>query len=358
LALNKADLYFNCLSSGLKIDLTNIDADLNDEANRKKIEEIRSTGYLKNEDIEFLTKDVFSFSSLYDFQRDAIKKILINKESLIVSMPTGCGKSLVYQFSALMQEGLTLVITPFISLMLDQLGKLPRLLPGACLNSMLTVEKKLKILELAKKNQIKILYMTPEMFETDVLEVILSESFPKVSMICIDEIHCISEFSHSYRIAFLKIGRSIKLNFKNSIVIGLTATANKRVLNDLCSSLNIKYIIGESLRPAKKQKIRAMLINEQAKFAELKKILENYPFCSFRSILIFVSFKYTAQRLYYQLTNNGISSCYYYNPDLEESKRMDIHQSFMNNKIRVLIATASFSMGLDKSDIQGVNFMK
>jgi len=174
--------------------------------------------------------------------------LLEKKQNALVVLATGGGKSLVYQYMSMFVPGLILVITPLISLMTDQLQKLPSFIPGAAVNSQQNFDMKRNVMQAVKDKRIKVLFISPERF--------FIEDFTKfnreIAMVCVDEIHCASEWSHNFRPCYLKINDMIKdklgLNSvetqeggpakkgrKNQcVVLGLTATATKATQRSIC----------------------------------------------------------------------------------------------------------------------------
>ncbi len=151
-------------------------------------------------------KERFSHDSFKPGQLEAIKLLLEKQENTLVVLATGGGKSLVYQFTSLFLDGLILVVTPLISLMTDQLGKLPDFIPGASLNSQQPYSLKKQIIETIQDKHIKVLFISPEKFFIEDF----SKYGRKVAMVCVDEIHCSSEWSHNFRPAYLKLHDMIK----------------------------------------------------------------------------------------------------------------------------------------------------
>lgn len=153
-------------------------------------------------------------------------------------LATGAGKSLCYQYVTQFLPGLVLVVTPLIALMTDQLQKLPDFIPGAALNSQQSFATKQAVIRAVTEKKIKVLFITPErLFMED-----LSKFDRKISMVCVDEIHCSSEWSHNFRPAYLVLHEMIKEKLGDETrVIGLTATATKAAQHQICSIFDVKY---------------------------------------------------------------------------------------------------------------------
>ena len=169
-------------------------------------------------------KEKFGHTEFREGQMTAIKIILEKKQNALVVLATGGGKSLCYQFVTQFLPGLILVVTPLISLMTDQLQKLPDFIPGAAMNSQQSFATKKSVLKAVQDKKIKVLFITPErLFMED-----LSKFGRKISMVCVDEIHCASEWSHNFRPAYLVLHEMIKEKLGDETrVIGLTATATR-----------------------------------------------------------------------------------------------------------------------------------
>ena len=194
---------------------------------------------LPKDDEEYtqILRDRFGHEEFKEGQLEAIKILLEEKQNALVVLATGGGKSLVYQYVSMFLPGLVLIVTPLISLMTDQLAKLPDFLPGAALNSQQSYQIKKQILQAIVDKKIKILLISPERF--------FIEDFSRfarpVSMVCVDEIHCSSEWSHNFRPSYLKIHDMIREKVgKDSVILGLTATATKATQKSICHTFDIK----------------------------------------------------------------------------------------------------------------------
>lgn len=184
-------------------------------------------------------KEYFGFEMFFEGQLEAIKGIIERKESVLTILSTGGGKSLIYQYCSLFMRGLVIVITPLISLMTDQLNKLPMCISGACFNSYQNFVHKKKVIEALTNNKISVLFMSPERLVVEDL----SRYKQEVSMVCIDEIHCSSEWSHNFRPSYLKLGDIIPNRFNCDIILGLTATATRDTEKALAKEFNIQNVI-------------------------------------------------------------------------------------------------------------------
>ena len=197
---------------------------------------------------ENLLRKYFRLDSFYDEQWEAIDSLLEGQRILLIQR-TGFGKSLCYQFPAILFDGITVVFSPLIALMRDQVQQLKSLgISAECINSEQSKEENNAILERAKQNKIKILYIAPERQEDPQWLQVVRET--KLSMVVIDEAHCISVWGHDFRPAFRKIIGLVKLLPQNFPVLATTATATERVAQDIMQQMgsNVKYIRGNLMR--------------------------------------------------------------------------------------------------------------
>src|SRR3989344_2681330 len=190
------------------------------------------------QDIQTTLKTYFGYDNFRPLQRQIIEEVL-DKKDVFVLMPTGGGKSMCYQIPGLIQEGVTIVISPLISLMKDQVdGLIKNGVKAAFLNSSLTASEKRHVKDNLLKNDLKLLYVSPERITEDsFVEFIKNEL--NVSLFAIDEAHCISQWGHDFRPEYRNLSL-LKKNFPQIPIIALTATATPKVRTDILSSLNIK----------------------------------------------------------------------------------------------------------------------
>lgn len=175
-------------------------------------------------------KEEFGFDSFLEGQHESLQVLLEKEESALLVLATGGGKSLVYQYAALFAgRALVVVVTPLISLMTDQLNKLPDCLRGACLNSYQTAKQKSEIMGAVRRGAVDVLYVSPERLVVEDLTTFGRD----ISFFCVDEVHCATEWSHCFRPSFLKLNEIIFSRFRCRRVLGLTATATKQTENAL-----------------------------------------------------------------------------------------------------------------------------
>lgn len=243
-------------------------------------------------------KERFGHESFKPGQLEAIKILLEKKQNALVVLATGGGKSLVYQFTSLFLDGLVIVVTPLISLMTDQLGKLPDFIPGASLNSQQPYALKKQVVQAIQDKHIKVLFISPEKFFIEDF----SKYNRKIAMVCVDEIHCASEWSHNFRPAYLKLHDMIKDKVTSQgsgcVVLGLTATATKATQKSVCAIFDIQYPAHIVTEPNLARINLSLSITRDAeKLKGLLALLGSSSFKKFTSILIFATYKRTCELL-------------------------------------------------------------
>ena len=188
---------------------------------------------------ELVLKTVFGYDNFRPLQREIIQNILNGKDTLGV-MPTGGGKSICYQLPALIFPGITVVVSPLISLMQDQVTSLEATgIHSVFLNSSLEWKDYLKVTEEIRQHKVKIVYISPEGLSTGRIRELLSSESVKVSCITIDEAHCISEWGHDFRPDYLEIS-TVRNLFPDTVMLALTATATEQVRQDIIKNLHLK----------------------------------------------------------------------------------------------------------------------
>ena len=291
-------------------------------------------------------KKHFGFDDFRPFQREIIEETLQGKDVLAV-LPTGAGKSLCYQLPALEFTGLTLVISPLISLMKDQVEALGKKnIKAAYLNSTLTKDEEERIKTRIRKRETKILYVAPErVFKDHFLSFL--EDF-SVSLIAIDEAHCISEWGHDFRPEYRKLGELRKI-FPHVPVIALTATATERVREDIVRQLDFKNheeYIGSFDRSNLFYDIRS----KENAYYEILAHLEDNPK---DTGIIYCYTRASTERLAEKLVSDGIDALPYH-AGLSKKDRSENQDRFQKGKVRVIVATIAFGMGIDKPDVRFV----
>jgi ATP-dependent DNA helicase RecQ len=293
-------------------------------------------------------KSVFGFDKFRDGQEPVISKILENKSALAV-FPTGSGKSLCYQLSALHLEGLTLVISPLIALMKDQIDFLhKRNIPAARLDSTIELTEIRRIDADLRTGRLKLLYVAPERFSNERFIQKLRQL--KISLMVIDEAHCISEWGHNFRPDYLKLAR-LRRSLDIGRVLTLTATATPAVAEDICREFAVErdaFIHTGFYRPNLTLQASACQPNE--KMGLLLNRLRDRPR---GPAIVYVTLQRTAETVAEALGKQGFPARAYH-AGMPSEKRDAVQDWFMNSSDAVVVATIAFGMGIDKADIRYV----
>jgi ATP-dependent DNA helicase RecQ len=293
-------------------------------------------------------KEHFGFEQFRDGQEAVIEK-LIDGKSVLAIFPTGGGKSLCYQLPALQLDGLTVVISPLIALMKDQLDFLIRKgVPAARLDSTLTKEENRQLFDDLYAGKLKLLYISPERLGNE--RFIQAISRQKISLLAIDEAHCISEWGHNFRPDYLKIAQ-LATQLKVERVLALTATATPAVGKDIRKAFKIDpedEIHTGFYRPNLTLSILSTTAKDRNALL-LEQIRARPP----GATIVYVTLQRTAEDVADFLTQNGQTAVAYH-AGLKADDRTTIQDHFMQSPDAVIVATIAFGMGVDKSDIRYV----
>ncbi|MEX0422770.1 ATP-dependent DNA helicase RecQ [Providencia rettgeri] len=295
---------------------------------------------------EHVLNSTFGYQSFRPGQDAVIGAILDNRDCLVL-MPTGGGKSLCYQVPALVKEGVTLVVSPLISLMKDQVDQL-RLhgVTAACLNSSQTSQEQRQIMELCSQGEIKLLYVAPERLLTDYF---LSQLAGwNITLLAVDEAHCISQWGHDFRPEYRALGQ-LRQSLPNVPVMALTATADETTRADIIRLLelheplvhvssfdrpNIRYTLVEKYKP----------LDQLWFFIKGQKGKAGIVYCNSRSKV-----EETTERL----QKRGLSVAAYH-AGLDAAQREWVQDAFLKDNLQVVVATVAFGMGINKSNVRFV----
>lgn len=301
---------------------------------------------MNREAAEVKLKHIFELKSFYDDQWSVIQK-LFNGERILLIEKTGYGKSLCFQFPATQLEGLTIVFSPLLALMRDQIKFLASHgIAARSINSEQTEDENEQVIQDAKQNKIKILYIAPERQENrNWLDAVRNI---KISMVVIDEAHCISVWGHDFRPAYRRIINLVKLIPQNFPVLATTATATQRVANDIIEQIGgkISLIRGNLLRDNFQLNV-IKVKNENEKLEWIGEMLPKFE----GSGLIYTGTRNNTEIFSKWLQYIGISSINY-NAGLEAASRIEIEKGFMDNRWKCVVATNALGMGIDKPDIR------
>ncbi|RKS53180.1 ATP-dependent DNA helicase RecQ [Gillisia mitskevichiae] len=289
-------------------------------------------------------KEYFGFDSFRPLQKKIIDAVFQGKDNVVI-MPTGGGKSICYQLPGILLPNITLVISPLIALMKDQVDGLKvNGIAAAYLNSSQSETDQQEIIASVEKNELKLLYVAPESLQF--VDRFLTDG--KVSLIAIDEAHCISSWGHDFRPAYTQLGY-LKKRFPSTPVIALTATADKATRKDICQQLNIpnakihvasfdRKNLSLEVRPGTKR------LEQILQFTEGRKNESGIIYCLSRKNTEDVAAKLNA---------NGIKAEAYH-AGLSHVERSRIQEDFINDTQQIICATIAFGMGIDKSNIRWV----
>ena len=301
------------------------------------------------QDLNAKLQQSFGFGGFRDGQQQCVEQLLSGHSSLAI-FPTGSGKSLCYQFTALQLPHLTLVISPLLALMKDQLAFLhSKGIAAASLDSSLSPEQNKQVMADVSQGRIKILMVSVERFKNERFRRFI-DSVP-ISMLVVDEAHCISEWGHNFRPDYLKLPY-YRQQLNIPLVLLLTATATANVKRDMANKFAIaeQHIVQTGFYRANLT-LSVQGVAEQDKQAALLSALGEQT--AGTSGIVYVTLQQSAEQLAQFLAQQGISALAYH-AGLADDKRLHIQQQFMQGQCQVVVATIAFGMGIDKSDIRFV----
>lgn len=312
-----------------------------------------------DEEVEFINRQIFGYKTFRPMQREIINSNLMNKD-IFACMPTGSGKSLCYQIPAIMStDTVTVVIMPLISLILDQakfmsgLGVKVLYLEGGLDPSHINIDHMFR--NENQEERVKIIYFTPEKLNSasGTTFNFLSELYEQglFKRIVIDEAHCVSQWGRDFRPDYLKL-KNIKLNFPDVAILALTATAPIKIRDDVIYQLSMKNTLYFQLsynRPNLYLEIRKKNLYYNP-IEDIAKIIEK--FYSNKTGIIYCNSKADCERISKILKTNHRINCAFYHAGLNDRERRDIQDNWMNDEIKVVVATIAFGMGINKLDVR------
>lgn len=292
-------------------------------------------------------KKYYGYERFRESQEDIINSILHKKDTLAI-MPTGGGKSICYQIPALLFDGITIVISPLISLMKDQVDSIRDLgIKADYINSSLNQSEMLSIISNLEQNSIKILYIAPERLESMNFSRIIKNI--SISQIAIDEAHCVSQWGHDFRSSYRYIWKFIDSLDERPVVTAFTATATQEVRGDIVKQIKLKEpAVFISSFDRKNLKINCLKIGDRFSYV-LNYILENKE----QSGIIYASTRKEVDSICDKLLKKHISVVKYH-AGLSDSERKKNQEDFVYDRVGVIVATNAFGMGIDKSNVRYV----
>ncbi|MFK5952679.1 MAG: RecQ family ATP-dependent DNA helicase, partial [Desulfobacterium sp.] len=291
-----------------------------------------------------ILQDTFGFPSFKPFQQEVIEGVLHRRDTVVV-LPTGGGKSLCYIIPAMIFKGITIVVSPLISLMEDQVGQLTQTgIPAVCLNSMLTQEAYTQNIRLLRANKVKLLYLAPEtLMMPRTLELLGTLS---IDLLAVDEAHCVSEWGHDFRPEYRQV-QGFRTKIPGAVVMALTATATPQVRTDILTLFQIppeNFFMGSFNRDN-------LFLDVQIKNnpqAQLLNFIKKFPK---ESGIVYCTTRKSVNNLCDVLTRNGFSAAPYH-AGLEDEQRRQNQIGFIRDDIQIMVATIAFGMGIDKPDVR------
>lgn len=296
--------------------------------------------------IESILKDTFGYDSFRPLQREVIANVLAGRDTLAV-MPTGGGKSLCYQIPAILQEGLTVVVSPLIALMKDQVEQLhANGVPAVVLNSSLSAAAYQKNMDQVRAGAAKLLYVAPETLLTGRIFSLLAET--RLALLTIDEAHCISEWGHDFRPEYRQI-MDVRQRYPQATCLALTATATPRVRADIKSSLNFSQS-NEFVASFNRENLYIEVAPKTSGVGQVVRFLEDFRD---QSGIIYCFSRRQVDELAAYLALKGFSVRPYH-AGLDDEERQVNQEAFIRDDVQIMVATIAFGMGINKPNVRFV----
>jgi len=302
-------------------------------------------------DIKYkILKDIFGHNSFRELQEEGVDAIL-NNQDLLMILPTGGGKSLVYQLPTLLKNGISIVVSPLIALMQDQVASLKaQNLSADMISSAQSSEAVSEVLKKARRGELKFLYLSPERLNTEwTLEFLKSLN---INFFVIDEAHCISQWGHEFRDDYRALS-NLKKHFPHTSICAFTATSTEHVKYDIINNLNLENPVLLKGKIFRKNIFISAQRRLQNGYAQLEDFLSRHEN---ESGIIYASSRKKVEALAEYLNDNGYKALPYH-AGLSQKTREENFKDFVNDKVNIMVATIAFGMGIDKSDIRFVVHM-
>jgi len=295
-----------------------------------------------------LLNSSFGLADFRPGQQQVIEALLAGESSLAV-FPTGGGKSLCYQLPALMFEGLTLVVSPLIALMKDQVDYLQsRNIAAARFDSSLNLAESQQLYQNLQNGQVKILYIAPERLSNE--RFVNRIRHLNIALLAVDEAHCISDWGHNFRPDYLKLA-NVAQQLKVQRVLALTATATPAVSKDICQRFFIKP--QHHVQTGFYRSNLNLHINPQAEARRAQVLLARLQNTGSQAAIVYVTLQKTAEQVAEFLVSHQLNAAAYH-AGMKTELRTEVQEQFMAGNIHIVVATIAFGMGIDKADIRAV----
>ncbi|MBP0724236.1 ATP-dependent DNA helicase RecQ [Bacillus sp. RG28] len=299
-------------------------------------------------ELEKILFDKFGYSSFRKGQKEIIEDIQLN-QNVVAMLPTGGGKSLLYQLPAYFLEGIVIVVSPLLSLMEDQVDQIRKFGEKrvVALNSFRSFEDKLSAIN--HLNQYKFLFISPEMFQNQSLMKKLQTM--KIALFVIDEAHCISQWGFDFRPDYLKLS-DVYRKLNKPQVLALTATATNEVIEEMIDLLSLSKV-KKHIHSVNRENIALKIVNCESVKDKFKQLF-NYIDILQSPGIVYCGTRRTCEELTNQLIEKGIKHVAYYHGGMELEQRILIQQQFLAGQINLIICTSAFGMGINKPNVRFV----